>query len=55
MSFEQNSGAQEASPVVQGEVRELSVAELSAVSGGFIVLIDSVTPETGSQGFLLSE
>ncbi len=55
MPFEKSSAAQAVSPVVQGEIRELSIAELAAVSGGFIVLIDSVAPPPVADGVLLSE
>ena len=55
MSLEKNAAAFDVSPVAQGEIRELDVAELAAVSGGFIVLIDAVAPGPVSNGVLLSE
>lgn len=55
MSFEKSAVALDASPLAQGEIRELDVAELAAVSGGFIVLIDAVAPGPVSNGVLLSE
>lgn len=55
MSVEKCAATLETSPVAQGEIRELSVAEMAAVSGGFIVLIDAVAPPPTSNGFLLSE
>jgi predicted RNA-binding protein with TRAM domain len=55
MSFEKSSAAVDTTPVAQGEIRELSLSELTAVSGGFIVLIESVAPPPVSNGVLLSE
>lgn len=55
MSFEKSVAAVETRPAAQGEIRELSVAEMAAVSGGFIVLIDAVAPPPVSNGVLLSE
>ena len=55
MSFEKSSAAVDTVSLVQGEIRELSLTELTAVSGGFIVLIDAVAPPPTSNGVLLSE
>lgn len=55
MSFEKCAAGLETSPVAHGEIRELSLAEMATVSGGFIVLIDSVAPPAESNGVLLSE
>jgi hypothetical protein len=55
MSFEKSSAAVDTVSRADGEIRELNLAELSVVSGGFIVLIDAVAPPPTSNGVLLSE
>jgi hypothetical protein len=55
MSFEKSSAAVDTTPVAHDQIRELSLSELTSVSGGFIVLIDSVAPPPVSNGVLLSE
>lgn len=50
MTFEQSTA-----PVVEQSIRELTLVELQAVSGGGVILIESVPAEPVASGFLLSE